>query len=133
MGRSGAPVKDFMGQGRERSDDAIKGRLVDGLHGRTMQWLAEETGEPYKSVRRYLGSGTEHSTTPAHFVARYVSVVPVNALWVLTGEGPIHRVSPREEAKAVALIARTVHALEEGRPIPDIPASLFEMLEPTED
>lgn len=78
------------------SDEEIKRRLNEALHGRTMQWLSEETGESYRNVQRWLGRGKETSTTPAHFVARFVAVVPINPGWVLREELPKERRPPEE-------------------------------------
>jgi hypothetical protein len=50
----------------------------------TMQEVAHRTGDPYKNVQRWIKGPTR---VPADFLARYVTAVPVNPRWLLTGEG----------------------------------------------
>jgi hypothetical protein len=76
-----------MGQnGDVRQDEALKLRMEQRLYDvrKTMRELADETGTPYKQVRRWI---KEDTRVPADFLAAFVSAVAVNPRWLLTGEG----------------------------------------------
>lgn len=65
---------------------AIQERCLQRLKelGWTQQRLADETGELYKNVNRWLGSGVK---MPLGFLDLYVKAVPVNLRWLITGDG----------------------------------------------
>lgn len=52
--------------------------------GYSLPDLAEATGESYRNVHRWV---REDIRVPAHFVARFAEVVPVDPTWLLTGRG----------------------------------------------
>jgi hypothetical protein len=70
----------------ERQDGALKARMEQRLFDvrMTMQEVSDRTGTDYKQVRRWIKEGTR---VPADFLAAFVGAVPVNARWLLTGEG----------------------------------------------
>lgn len=75
------------GQMRDTSEEGLKKRMalrLSQLEGWTLQRLADETGEGYKNVQRWVSGAV---TVPAHFITRYAAVVPVDPVWLLTGDG----------------------------------------------
>lgn len=69
------------------SEAGLKRRMkerLSALDDWTLKRLAKATGDDYKNVVRWVSEAT---TVPADFLARYVSAVPVNPVWLLTGDG----------------------------------------------
>lgn len=66
--------------------EGIKRRMNQRLQDLRLEMkeVAEATEDPYRSVQNWL---REDNRVPADFVARYVTVVPVNIEWLLTGIG----------------------------------------------
>lgn len=64
----------------------IKARMNFRLEelGYSLPDLAEATGESYRNVHRWV---REDIRVPAHFLALFAQAVPVDARWLLTGEG----------------------------------------------
>lgn len=52
--------------------------------GYSLPDLAEATGESYRNVHRWI---REDIRVPAHFLGLFAQAVPVDARWLLTGEG----------------------------------------------
>lgn len=101
--------REPMEQDREYGEAELKARLNDRLviYGLTLVWLAEKTGDPYKNVQRWI-RGKE--AVPGDFLGRYVKAVPVNPLWLLTGEGSPDPTT-EDEAKVKLEVIRRVLAL----------------------
>jgi PAS domain S-box-containing protein len=84
--------------------DPLKVRMnqrLSQLHW-TLVDLAERTGESYRNVHRWM---REDVKVPAHFLARFVEVVPVNATWLLSGSGSPHPVEQSAAESALERIA----------------------------
>lgn len=64
----------------------IKARMNHRLDelGYSLPDLAQATGESYRNVHRWI---REDIRVPAHFLALFAEAVPVDARWLLTGEG----------------------------------------------
>lgn len=86
------------------SSDPLKVRMNQRLS--QLHWslvdLAERTGESYRNVHRWM---REDVKVPAHFLARFVEVVPVNATWLLSGSGSPHPVEQSAAETALERIA----------------------------
>lgn len=84
--------------------DPLKVRMNQRLS--QLHWslvdLAERTGESYRNVHRWM---REDVKVPAHFLARFVEVVPVNATWLLSGSGSPHPVEQSAAETALERIA----------------------------
>jgi hypothetical protein len=75
-----------MGQISGITQEDIKRRMRDFLRGDpewTLRRVADESGEDYKSVQRWVTGGT---TVPAHFLAAFSVVTGASERWLLTGE-----------------------------------------------
>jgi len=68
------------------SNQALKARMRERLERVrwTLEELADQTGESYSNIRNWV---TGRTRVPATFLARFAAVVPVNAKWLLTGQG----------------------------------------------
>ncbi|MEX2526092.1 MAG: PAS domain-containing protein [Gemmatimonadota bacterium] len=88
-------------------EQGLKDRMT--LRIAQLRWslveLAETTGESYRNVHRWL---REDVKVPAHFISRFVEVVPVDSNWLLTGSGSPDSVSDTE---AQEVLDRVVAAL----------------------
>lgn len=96
-----------MTQVRDTTEKGLKARMsarVDQL-GWTLARVAEETGDSYKNVQRWIRGTT---SPPADFIARYVAAVPVNPVWLLTNEGSPEPIQVGEVERAFLEIARIV-------------------------
>lgn len=97
----------------DTSQAALKRRMNERLE--QLRWtlvdLAEKTGENYRNVHRWL---REDVKIPADFVSRFVEVVPVNAEWLLTGEGMLEPIPPSTAEMALEQIAQVVDRLRPG-------------------
>lgn len=90
--------------GHDPSSDPLKVRMNQRLS--QLHWslvdLSERTGESYRNVHRWM---REDVKVPAHFLARFVEVVPVNATWLLSGSGSPHPVEQSAAESALDRIA----------------------------
>lgn len=68
----------------------------------TLGDVAERTGESYRNVHRWM---REDVKVPAHFLGRFVEVVPVDSTWLLTGAGTPDPVAPSRAEEALDRIA----------------------------
>jgi len=96
---------------REAGTDPLKLRMnmrLGQLHW-TLVEVADRTGESYRNVHRWM---REDVKIPAHFIARFVEVVPVNATWLLSGTGSPH---PVEQSSAEAALERIAAVLASVR------------------
>jgi hypothetical protein len=87
-------------------NDALRGRLVARMAQAgfgTARALAAELGYSYRSVENWLGTDTK---MPAHFLARFVEVVPTDGHWLLTGVGTPEPIAPDAAVAALRVIAR---------------------------
>jgi len=68
------------------ADREVKRRMRERLTvlGWTLGALSSTTGDSYRNVRNWVSGPTR---LPAHFVVRFLRTVPVDARWLLTGEG----------------------------------------------
>lgn len=93
----------------DHSADALKERMNQRLA--QLHWslvdLSERTGESYRNVHRWM---REDVKIPAHFLSRFVEVVPVNATWLLSGAGAPDPVEPSAAESALEQIARILSA-----------------------
>lgn len=101
---------DFPGSGqiwRKMSDDALKGRLALRLEqvGMKRAELARLLGESEKNLQNWITGST---AVPASFLVRYMSVVPVSAEWLLTGQGDPNPPDPSTAERAFEGIRRIV-------------------------
>lgn len=89
-------------------DDAVRVRMCRRL--RELDWtlveLSEVTGHSYRNVCRWLHGDVR---IPADFLLCYAKHVPVNASWLLTGEGFPEAVVPDDAERVLDQIA---HVLE---------------------
>lgn len=78
----------------------IKERMLDRLRqiGWSQKKLADETGEPYRNVNRWLGGDV---SMPAGFVGLYAKAVPVDARWLTTGEGEAEPGTPKDAKRSM--------------------------------
>ena len=93
----------------------MRDRLV--VVGWGMRELERRTGDSYANLRNWLG-GKEK--VPADFVARYVSAVPVNPLWILTGEGSMEPVTAGTPERLYDLVETVVAVKKAGLPPDDL-------------
>ena len=96
---------------RDAASDPLKVRMnqrLVQLHW-TLVDVADRTGESYRNVHRWM---REDVKVPAHFLARFVEVVPVNASWLLSGAGSPH---PVEQSSAEAALERIAAILTSVR------------------
>jgi len=96
---------------REGPGDPIKVRMNQRLT--QLHWslvdLADRTGESYRNVHRWM---REDVKVPAHFLSRFVEVVPVNAAWLLSGDGtadPVDRGAAELALERIGSILASVH------------------------
>lgn len=96
---------------QDPSPEPLKVRMNQRLS--QLHWslvdLAERTGESYRNVHRWM---REDVKVPAHFLARFVEVVPVNATWLLSGSGSPH---PVEQSAAEVALERIAAILTSVR------------------
>lgn len=95
-------------------EQGLKDRMcvrISQLHWSLVE-VAEITGESYRNVHRWL---REDVKVPAHFISRFVEVVPVDSNWLLTGSGSPEPVS---ESEAQEVLDRVVAALGSVRTAP---------------
>lgn len=107
-----------MTQIRDTTEKGLKTRMnarVEQL-GWTLARVAEETAEGYKNVQRWIRGPT---AVPADFIARYVAAVPVDPVWLLTGEGTPDPVQAGEVERAFRAIAQIVDEVR-GLPGPSV-------------
>lgn len=85
MGGRVCPVNPLVGQRDNMPEKDLKERLRKRLEdaGWTLARLAEETGENYKNIQRWV-SGT--TTIPATFLVKFARVVPGDHSTLLTGD-----------------------------------------------
>lgn len=97
--------------GSDQGDEALKERMNQRLN--QLHWslvdLAETTGESYRNVHRWI---REDVKVPAHFISRFVEVVPVSSRWLLTGDGTP---DPVKESTAKRALERIAHVLDAVR------------------
>lgn len=95
------------------SEAAIKRRMrerADALSGgKGIRYIEERTKESYKNVQRWVGGQT---TVPAEFVARYITSIPVDPVWLLTGRGRPEPTPEPPSASVIRRIRRTLAALD---------------------
>ncbi len=87
--------------------DPLKDRMnrrLSQLHWSLVE-LSERTGESYRNVHRWM---REDVRIPAHFLSRFVEVVPVNAAWLLSGSGSPDPVEPTAAEAALQQIAQVL-------------------------
>jgi hypothetical protein len=99
--RLSAQVKGEVDSQSDLSVSGIKRRLLEGLDGRSLTWLAEKTGDPYKNVQRWV---TGKIDPPVDFVARYCKVTDNSADWVMLDYGPRKAFPPGEAQETLAKI-----------------------------
>lgn len=78
----------------------IKHRMRERLDqiGWTQRRLATEAGERYRNVNRWL---TQETVMPAGFITSYVRTVPVDAKWLVTGEGTADPAAAKEVERGI--------------------------------
>jgi transcriptional regulator with XRE-family HTH domain len=87
--------------------------------GWTHERLGEEIGESRKQVQRWLSGAAR---APAEFVAQYAAAVPVNPVWLLTGDGEPAPVPEDARAGAFAEIAAIVDRVRSRESAPETPS-----------
>lgn len=94
----------------DHSADGLKERMnrrLAQLHWSLVD-LSERTGESYRNVHRWM---REDVKIPAHFVSRFVEVVPVSAGWLVSGTGTPDPVDPSAAETALDQIARILSSV----------------------
>ena len=107
---------------------AMRRRLIEGLDGRTLQWLCgavygttDTRSKDYKNIQRWLGSTDEEKNAPpAAFLGRFCLVTETNPRWLLTGLGGRREIPGSLKERAFDRIAELV---EEVRASPRIDGS----------
>src|SRR5690606_34452113 len=80
----------------------------------TMTEIAEATGESYKNVQNWMGTGARRKTIPASFLVAFAQAVPVNPEWLLTEQGRPEPIARSRKAAAFDQIAAIVAQTLEG-------------------
>jgi hypothetical protein len=85
--------------------------MRDALAGRPLTWLAEQTGDDYKNLQRWVNGKTEFSVD---FVARFCEAVDVAPGWVLGMEPEKRPVDPTVAQEALRRIGAEVDRARAG-------------------
>jgi len=104
-----------MGEVRRRLRDLLEQR------GMSARQLAILTGDPEKTVQRWISGDTE--TIPADFIGRCEERGFASARWLLRNDGPVEAIPVTAQERAIQDIATIIDRVRRPTPPPESPGA----------